>query len=106
MPLVSGLSLLLHQLNISNRTFIVRSKIKDHYDLIEGQFRSGDHVLIIEDVVTSGQTVYKTIQTVEDQGGIVVQVVAVLDRMMGASELLKQYNFTSLLDITDIFNTN
>jgi len=106
-PLVCGMSVILNHLGMTpNRTFMVRKEPKEHGndDIIEGQLQQGDKVLMIEDVVTSGKSVYEAIQAVEAAGGVVKQIAALLDRKAGGEAFLREkgYDFISLLSVFDI----
>src|SRR4051794_27241809 len=54
--------------------FVVRKSPKAHGQtkLIEGNFKKGDKVVVIDDVITTGESTLKAIQAVEDAGGVVV----------------------------------
>jgi orotate phosphoribosyltransferase len=104
-PLVGG-TLLAHRRQHYNlarplRGFLVRKEPKDG-EMIEGYLKPGDKVLMVEDVVTTGGQLMRAIRHVEGTGAQVVKAVAVLDRLGGAQELLKDYNFESLLTIEDL----
>jgi orotate phosphoribosyltransferase len=106
-PIICGMSIIMTQFGLSpNRTFMVRKQAKDHGndDIIEGQLQAGDRVIMIEDVVTSGKSVYEAIQAVEARGAVVQQIAALIDRKEGAEEFLcgKGYNLISLLSVSDI----
>lgn len=64
------------------RAFTVRKEPKAHgtRQQIEGPFKAGDHCVIIEDVITSGNSALNAISAVRSAGGIVEGVIAVLDR--------------------------
>ena len=72
--------------------FSVRKEAKAHGtgQLIEGNFRPGDEVVVVEDVITSGGSALKAIEAVEGAGGRVVGVLAVVDREQGGREKLTQ----------------
>jgi orotate phosphoribosyltransferase len=86
------------------RSFFVRSEPKEHgkYDLIEGNLRAGDNVLMLEDVTTTGESLLRSIKAVEEKGGVIKRIYAVMDRGAGARECLKDYNFISLLNVAEI----
>ena len=65
--------------------FSVRKQAKEHGTarLIEGNFASGDAVVVIEDVITSGGSALQAIGAVEAAGGKVLGVLAVVDREEG-----------------------
>lgn len=57
----------------------VRSAPKDHglENLIEGNIKPGQKVVIVEDLVSTGKSSLKAVQAVRDAGGIVVGMVAI-----------------------------
>jgi orotate phosphoribosyltransferase len=70
---------------------IIRSSEKGHgkKDMIIGQVR-GRHVLLIEDVTTSGGSALYGIETLRAAGATVDRVVTVVDREQGAAAMLKE----------------
>ena len=85
---------------------IVRKDKREHGTSknIEGGDVKGKKVLIIEDVTTSGGSVVKTIQIIRENGGLVDEVLAVVDRESGADVKLRtaDVNFIPLLSVNDI----
>ena len=73
------------------RAFTVRKEAKTHgtEKLIEGPFRSGDKVVVIEDVITTGGSALRAIEAVRAEGGTVSGVLAVVDREEGGREKLE-----------------
>lgn len=73
------------------RAFTVRKQAKAHGtgNLIEGPFRSGDRVVIVEDVITTGSSALCAIEAVETAGGIIVGVLALVDREEGGREAIQ-----------------
>ena len=73
------------------RAFTVRKEAKTHGTgkLIEGPFRTSDHVAVIEDVITSGGSALRAIEAVRAAGGTVSGVLAVVDRQEGGRESLE-----------------
>lgn len=71
--------------------FSVRKEAKAHGTgrRIEGNFRSGDSVVVVEDVITSGESAARAIAAVEDAGGRVLGVLAVVDREQGGRGALE-----------------
>ena len=65
--------------------FSVRKEAKAHGTgrAIEGNFREGAKVVVVEDVITSGGSAEKAISAVREAGGIVLGVLAVVDRLQG-----------------------
>ncbi len=73
------------------RAFTVRKEAKTHGTgkLIEGPFETGDHVAIVEDVITTGGSARRAVEAVRAAGGIVVGVLALVDREEGGREALE-----------------
>lgn len=71
--------------------FSVRKESKDHGTgrLIEGNFKPGDAVVVVEDVITSGGSARKALAAVEGAGGRVLGVFAVVDREEGGKSSLE-----------------
>ena len=71
--------------------FSVRKEAKDHGRgrLIEGNFKAGDQVVVVEDVITSGDSAARAITAVEQSGGQVLGVFAVVDREQGGRRALE-----------------
>jgi orotate phosphoribosyltransferase len=65
--------------------FTVRKQVKDHGTgrLIEGNLRKGSRALIVEDVITSGESALRAIRSVEEAGAHIIGVLAVVDREEG-----------------------
>jgi orotate phosphoribosyltransferase len=74
------------------RAFTVRKEAKTHGtgQLIEGPFRSGDRVAVIEDVITTGASALRAVDAVRVAGGQVVGVLALVDREAGGREALER----------------
>jgi orotate phosphoribosyltransferase len=71
--------------------FSVRKEPKDHGTgrLIEGNFKPGDAVVVVEDVITSGGSARRALAAVEEAGGRVLGVFAVVDREEGGRAALE-----------------
>ena len=71
--------------------FSVRKEAKDHGKgrLIEGNFKTGDQVVVVEDVITSGDSATRAIAAIEQAGGRVLGVLAVVDREQGGRAALE-----------------
>jgi orotate phosphoribosyltransferase len=71
--------------------FSVRKEAKDHGSgrLIEGNFKSGDAVVVVEDVITSGDSAARALAVVEQAGGRVLGILAVVDREQGGRRALE-----------------
>ena len=71
--------------------FSVRKEAKGHGTKrqIEGNFRGGDPVVVIEDVITSGGSALRAVEAVETGGGLVLGILAVVDRQQGGREAIE-----------------
>jgi orotate phosphoribosyltransferase len=71
--------------------FSVRKEAKGHGTgrLIEGNFRAGDSVVVVEDVITTGGSAETAVRAVRAEGGKVLGVLAVVDREEGGKEALE-----------------
>lgn len=78
------------------RAFTVRKEAKAHGTgrLIEGPYREGDHVVVIEDVITTGGSALRAVEAVRNAGGNVAGVLALVDREEGGRETLERAGLT------------
>jgi orotate phosphoribosyltransferase len=83
--------------------FSVRKEAKDHGTGrgIEGNFKPGDRVVIVEDVITSGNSARRAVEAVEGAGGTVLGIVAVVDREEGGKDAL-QAGGRTVLALTNV----
>ena len=74
---------------------------------VEGLLASGDRVLLVDDLVTTGLTLKKAAEAVKAEGGIVKEAVALLDREEGGKEKLAKNGIQlhALLKISEVANT-
>ena len=75
------------------KAFSIRKTQKDHgiVNWVEGDMASGERVVIIEDVVTTGGSTIKAIDRARSTGLDVVKVVTLIDRQEGGMENIKNY---------------
>lgn len=96
-PLVTAASIVSFQEGAPIPAFIVRKESKGHgtEEYIEGKknIPQGAVVALVEDVVTTGGTLFKVIDRVEAQGYRVGLVVTVVDRQEGGAEALAEKGF-------------
>jgi orotate phosphoribosyltransferase len=57
---------------------------------VEGILERNDRVLVIDDLITTGESVIEGAEVVRDQGGIVNELVVLLDREQGGKERLRK----------------
>ncbi|HEV8305929.1 MAG TPA: orotate phosphoribosyltransferase [Gemmatimonadales bacterium] len=86
--------------------FTVRKQAKSHGtgNRIEGCFAAGTPVVIVEDVITTGQSAHEAILAVEHEAGRVLGVLAVVDREEGGRSVLERagYEVEALVTATDL----
>jgi len=85
-----------------------RKEVKDYgtRKAIEGVFDASQKVLVVEDLVTSGSSVFETIEPLELEGLIVRDIIVLLDREQGGKKNIsaKNYNLHSVFTITELLN--
>jgi orotate phosphoribosyltransferase len=75
------------------KAFFVRKDVKEHglQRRIEGPLLDAeDRCLIVEDVVTTGGSTLKAIDAVREAGHEIVGVVAILDRLAGGADAIRE----------------
>jgi orotate phosphoribosyltransferase len=85
---------------------IVRKGVRTHgrERRVEGVLVSGDRVLLVDDLATTGLTLAEAAEAVRAEGGVVTEAVAFLDREEGGKEKLEAKNIKlhALLKISEI----
>lgn len=103
-PIVSAVLATLDDYNL--KSFFTRKDAKEHgkKDIIEGYLASNMKVVLIEDVVTTGNSVGRTIDAVREKGAEIVYCLTILDRQEGGTENLraKGVELRSICTIQDV----
>ena len=91
---------------ISKKPMLMIRKEKKSYGTskqIEGELNPEDKVIIVEDVTTTGGSLFKAINVIEENGGIITEAFVIVDRQEGAKENFETHNikFTPLLTISE-----
>ncbi|HWD18019.1 MAG TPA: orotate phosphoribosyltransferase [Verrucomicrobiae bacterium] len=78
------------------QVFTVRKAPKAHGQtkLIEGNFKAGDRVVVVDDVVTKGDSTLRAIEAVQAAGGIVEFAVVLVDREEGGGQNIESKGVT------------
>jgi orotate phosphoribosyltransferase len=82
--------------------FVVRKAPKSHGQtkLIEGNFKAGDRVIVIDDVVTKGDSTIAAIEAVKREGGSVAFAAVLVDRMQGGKEKIEALGYSVISAFT------
>ncbi|MBD2130684.1 orotate phosphoribosyltransferase [Microcoleus sp. ZQ-A2] len=106
-PIVSAVSVVSALENRPIPALIIRKEAKGHGTMayIEGpSLSAGARVVVLEDVVTTGQSALKAVERLQDAGYSVDQVMALVDRQQGGAELyqLSGLKFQTLFTIQQL----
>ena len=73
---------------------------------IEGLFKPGERIVVIDDIVTDGASKFEAIGPIEEAGLVVRDLVVLIDREQGGRELLaaRGYALHSVLTISQCFD--
>lgn len=90
-PVAYAIAAAAHRAGLALDAFTVRKQTKAHGtgSRIEGCFAPGAAVVIAEDVITTGQSALEAVRAVEQEGGRVLGVIAVVDRSEGGRVALE-----------------
>ena len=106
-PIVSAVSVVSALENRPIPALIVRKEAKGHGTMayIEGpSLPAGAKVVVLEDVVTTGQSAMKAVERLRSAGYSVDRVIALVDRQQGGAELYQEsgLDFQAVFSIKDI----
>jgi orotate phosphoribosyltransferase len=92
-PLASAVSLISHQRGRDLPALYVRKAQKDHGSakLVEGDkaLSPGLHVVLLEDVITTGGSSLRAVEALQAAGAKVVGILALVDRQEGGAETIR-----------------
>ena len=73
---------------------------------IEGIFKAGEKVLVIDDLITNGLSKFETFDVLEEEDLIVTDVAVLIDREQGGSQALgeKGYKLHSLISVFEVID--
>jgi orotate phosphoribosyltransferase len=95
--------------NLRKPFLYVRKGIRHHgrQRRVEGILVSGDRVLLVDDLVTTGLNLKKAAEAIRAEGGVVKGAVALLDREEGGKEKLEKTGIQvhTLLQMHEVANT-
>ena len=86
-----------------------RKVVKDHgtKSSIEGDFNPGDRVILLDDLITKGDSKLEAIKQVEDAGLVVEKFVVLVDREQGGLDVVREagYDIEAAFTITALLNS-
>ncbi|MBN1358592.1 orotate phosphoribosyltransferase [Candidatus Bathyarchaeota archaeon] len=95
--------------NLRKPFLYVRKDVRRHgrQRRVEGILVSGDRVLLVDDLITTGLNLKKAADAIRAEGGVVTDVVALLDREEGGKAKLEKSGVTihTLLPMREVANT-
>ena len=104
-PITAAILTLAGVRGIPLRGVMVRKEPKQHGTgkTVEGPFRAGESIVIVEDVVTTGGSSLTAIERCEAAGLKVRRVLAIIDRLEGGREAFaaRGYELTTLFTVRD-----
>ena len=92
-PIATAAAVASHRRGGDMNAFFVRKKAKEHGErkvvegLPKGESLRGKNVVVVEDVTTTGGSAIQAAEAVRADGGNVVLVISVVDRLEGANEI-------------------
>lgn len=85
-----------------------RKVVKDHgtKSSVEGTFSEGDKVVVVDDLITRGDSKIEAIQQLEDAGLVVEKFIVLIDREQGGLQMLaeKGYTIEAAIKITELID--
>ncbi|MFI5305132.1 MAG: orotate phosphoribosyltransferase [Nitrospiria bacterium] len=106
-PIAFAVSMISFQKGRPVSSFVIRKNPKGHglKSSIEGNLDNIKNVVIVEDVVTTGQSTLEAIDKAEKAGLNVVKVIALVDREEGGKEeiIKKVQDFEALFTKSELF---
>lgn len=106
-PIAQATAMIAGQKGIDLVSFVIRKEAKKHglMKWIEGDVQSGDRVVIIDDVITTGGSAIQAIEKAEESGLDIVKVIVLVDREEGGRENInkKGYEVESIFTKSELF---
>jgi uridine monophosphate synthetase len=110
MPIAGAISLKIERPWI----FLRKEAVKKSYGLqksLEGEYKKGETVVMIEDLVVKATSLLKAIPAIEDHNLVVKDVVVLIDYDIGGAKKMKAkgyrvHSFVTLRELVDIMKTH
>lgn len=105
-PIVSSIAIMSHFAGRGLDGLIVRKERKEHGAArrLEGPWRAGMRVAVVDDTLTTGSSSLEAARAVETEGGEVHVVWALIDREEGARQAIERagYRFGSVFTVSEL----
>ncbi len=105
-PIATSVALTSHVEGKPIPAFIARKQQKDHgrKRLVEGPLPPNAKVVIVDDVVTTGESSLMAAHAAEQEGAKVVKIISLIDRLEGAKEAITEagYAFEPVFTVEDL----
>jgi orotate phosphoribosyltransferase len=105
-PMATAAVIHYHRMGQNMEGFFVRKDVKAHgtQKRIEGMFKPGFRVAIVEDVMTTGGSLLQAVDTVQEAGGKVEAVICIVDRLQGGRQNVEArgLHFAPMFTIEDM----
>lgn len=107
-PIASSVAYTSYLKGLPIEAFVVRKTAKSHGTMqwIEGNITKGDKVVIVDDVITTGNSTIEAITRSQEAGLNIVKVIALIDRQEGGKEAIEAlgYKLTSIITREEVMN--
>ncbi len=92
-PIVDAVSMTAYHKGKYIKPFYVREQAKDHGIVrkIEGNIRKGERAVVVDDVITTGASTIRAIESARSEGLLVVKVITLVDREEGGREEIRRH---------------
>jgi len=92
-PIVDAVAMTAYHQGKFVKPFYVREQAKDHGigRKIEGNIKKGERAVVVDDVITTGASTIRAIESARNEGLVVVKVITLVDREEGGREEIRRH---------------
>ncbi len=92
-PIVDAVSMTAYHKGNYIKPFYVRDQAKEHGigKKIEGNIKKGERAVVVDDVITTGASTIRAIESARSDGLLVVKVITLVDREEGGREAIRRH---------------
>lgn len=103
-PIAAAIGYKLHRALLQPRKVVKEHGTKNS---VEGFFKQGDHVVLIDDLITKGDSKLEAIAQIEAAGLMIEKFVVLVDREQGGIDMIRKkgYNIEAAFSITEIIDS-